>query len=212
MPRLGDNRQDLYCQHRARGMIPAKAAIAAGYASGSGITTKLEEEPEIIARIAELMEEIQIRREQARAAAIASAKKVGEHTGMSRAWIIQQLVENAVLARQDGDYKESNTALKLIGDEYGMFKGSQSLDDLEHVHNKSIDLDTTEALLAKAHEVLLPKQSTEVTAEEAQSALDLISGNRKPSHVAPGDRELTTGSETDVALTPESEPDIDSEH
>jgi phage terminase small subunit len=207
MPHLADSRQDLYCQHRARGMIPAQAAIAAGYAAGSGITTKLEETPEIIARIGELMEEIQVRRLQAREAAIAAAKTVGESTGMTRAWIIQQLVENAILARQDGDFKESNVALKLIGDEYGMFKGASSLDDLEHVTNKTIDLAQTEALLAKAHEVLTPKPK-QITQEETAIALDLISGNRKQT-VTASQRKLSTGSETDVALTASADPTIE---
>lgn len=200
MARLADDRQDLYCQHRARGMIPVKAAIAAGYATGSGIYTKLEDTPEIQTRISELIEEIKLRREQARAAAIASAKQVGTQTGIGRGWIIEQLVENAVLARQDGDYKESNAALKMIGDHYGMFKGNQSIDDLETNDNKIIDMDVTEALLAKASEVMNPKEIKHVTVDEAQAAIDLISGNRPADRVSAADRELTTGSETDVAL------------
>jgi hypothetical protein len=53
-----------------------------------------------------------------------AAKMVGQVTGISKAWVIQQLAENAINAKEDGDYGESNAALTLIGKEYGMFKAA----------------------------------------------------------------------------------------
>jgi hypothetical protein len=68
-----------------------------------------------------------LKREQQRTAAMEAAKMVGQVTGVSKAWVIQQLAENAINAKQDGDYGESNAALTLIGKEYGMFQGGSAI-------------------------------------------------------------------------------------
>lgn len=114
MARLGNDRQELYCYHRAKGQRPAKAAGAAGYATNSAVYSKLEDDPEIVARISELTHEIQTKREQQRAAAVSAAQMVGKVTGLTRAWVLEQLAENVVAARQIDDIANSNSSLEMI--------------------------------------------------------------------------------------------------
>jgi hypothetical protein len=77
------------------------------------------------------MDETEAQREAQRAAAIEAAKVVGQLTGVTRSWVIQKLAENAQMAAQDGQWKESNAALELIGKDFGMFAGGSSDDDPE---------------------------------------------------------------------------------
>lgn len=204
MPKLADQRQELYAFNRARGMLPAKAAVAAGYAVGSGIYTKLENDQEMLQRITELTNEVREKREQLRAAAIESAKVVGQTVGISKAWVISQLAENAVLARQEGDIAASNAALKLIGDEYGMFKGNSGIDDNDNSGVRHIDLDATEALLNQAREAMGNKEETQPSFD-IEGAMALIAGNRPRDRVAIEKRQVTTGSETDQSFMAEAD-------
>jgi hypothetical protein len=204
MARLSDQRQELYAFNRARGMLPAKAAVAAGYAVGSGIYTKLENDPEMLNRITELANEVRDKREQLRAAAIESAKVVGQTVGISKAWVIAQLAENAVLARQEGDMAASNAALKLIGDEYGMFKGNSGLEENDNSGVRHIDLDATEALLSQAREAMGQKEESQPSFD-IEGAMALIAGNRPRDRVAIESRQITTGSETDQSFMAETD-------
>lgn len=211
MPRLGNDRNELYCKARAKGAIPSKAAIVAGYAQGTS-TTHLEKDAEIVARIAELTAEHELQREQQRTAAMEAAKMVGQMTGVTRAWVIQKLAENAQNAANDGLFKESNDALKLIGQDFGMFNGGSDDDESSNVP-KTLDLDALSAVLNTTHEAL---EAPELSAIEQSKqfgpevALELIQGQTKPMRLAE-ERELSTGSETDVAFRVDSMPDEDFE-
>lgn len=200
MPRLANERQELYCIQRARGMIPSKAAIAAGYASGSAIYTELESNGEVISRIRELIDELEAKKEARREAALASAKTVGEMTGVGRAWVIQKLAENAQLAQDAGDFKCANDALQLIGKEFGMFEGSsESPEDKVQGALANLDFDKLDQVLTQslpAPEVRNPSRSV-VDAEEAMS---LIEGQTKAAERTRRSRAIDTGSETDVVF------------
>ena len=202
MPQLQNERNELYAKHRANGMIPSKAAICAGYASGSGIYTKLEADPEVAARISELMVENKEKKEQMRLAARQAAETVGTMTGVGRAWVIRQLAENAILARQEGEYGESNAALIKIGEEFGMFNGKgNNTDDKENSIPTSVDLDVLNALADSAKESINPSKPPEEL--DSTRAMRLIEGHiprKKPSN-------MSTGSETDVVFTPDVSPD-----
>lgn len=214
MARLANDRNELYCRHRAKGMNAAKAALAAGYAPGSS-TTHLETDADVIARIAELFDEQQAQRAAQREAAIEAAKVVGQMTGVSRAWVITKLAENAQNAASDGQFKESNAALELIGKDFGMFSGGSGDDPASNVP-KTMDLDKLDGLLQQTTEGLIyEKTDAEVSREFGHdTAMELISGMaveqkpakpRKADKIDPKDRRLTTGSETDVALMDPSE-------
>lgn len=210
MPVLANQRNDLYARHRAKGMIPSKAAQAAGYATGTS-TTHLEQDAEIIARIAELMEEQQAHKEQQRAAAMEAARMVGQMTGITKGWVIQKLAENAQLAANEAMFKESNEALKLIGQEFGMFTGGDAGDENGNVP-KTFDMDKLEAILDQSHGAIVPDEMTAIEKSKQfgeETAMRLIEGQMGNKRVDPKDREFSTGSETDVALTPEAVPDED---
>lgn len=185
-------------------MNAAKAAIAAGYAPGTS-TTHLEQDREIMNRIEELFEEQKAQREAQRAAAIEAAKVVGQMTGVSRAFVIQKLAENAQNAAADGQFKESNAALELIGKDLGMFNGGADNDSGGPSIPHTLDLDKLDALTGGALDALPPPEKSEADLAREFSpdvALDLIAGQVKPQNkpdMAKA-RRLSTGSETDVAL------------
>lgn len=202
MPRLTNDRNEQYARHRARGMNAAKSALAAGYAPGSS-TTHLENDPEIQARIGELMDEHKAQRDQQRAAASEAAKIVGQMTGVGRAWVIEKLAENAQNAAREGDFKESNSALELIGKEFGMFQGQQNGDEDGSPVPKTLNMDSLESVLDAATDALPPPAASTLPAYGEDMAMSLIEGQTgkgKSNRVPVGDRALTTGSETDVAL------------
>lgn len=185
MPILANNKNELYARHRARGMLPSKASLAAGYAAGSS-TTHLEQDPEIISRIAEHMDEFQAQREQQRIAAHEAAKVVGSMTGVGRAWVIQQLAEIAGLAKNDQDYKSANHALELIGKEMGMFSGGSGEDPAQNVPSR-LDLDKLASVLDRAHDALPAPATDPDRTFDPSVALELIEGQSQLRTVRPNE-------------------------
>jgi hypothetical protein len=201
MSRLANDRNELYARHRAAGMMPTKAALAAGYASGSS-TSHLEQDGDIIARIAEITEENASKREAQKAAAIEAAKVVGQLTGVGRAFVIQKLAEVAQLALDDRCYAESRAALELIGKDFGMFTGAA--EDENKAVPRTMDLDALESVLDASQGALPPPKLEPHEAErvvDPSLAMELIEGQtpREKRRIAE-DRKLQTGSETDIAL------------
>ncbi len=206
MPVLGDQRHELYARHRVAGMQPSKAAQAAGYAPGSS-TKHLEENPEIIARIGDLTDERTQQKEAQKQAAIAAARIVGELTGVTRAWVIQKLAENAQMAANDGMFKEANQALELIGKDFGMFNGGSSDDENKPRIPENFDMSALEGLLDSAG-TGAEAPAVRDGAFDTDLALNLLGGTiAKPvkNRVDREDRKLTTGSETDAGLMPPPE-------
>lgn len=193
---------------RAKGMVPSKAAVAAGYATGSAIYTELESSPEMVVRIQELLDEFEERRERRREAAKEASKVVGQTVGLGKAWVLQRLAENAALAAESGDFKESNAALKLIGDEFGMFSGGSGLNDEGDGSVPAFDFDRLAEVLSKNPALEAPDEDDALEGPEDNEALamSLIEGQSKSAARLARDRQLTVGSETDVALTPDAEP------
>ncbi|UTU09795.1 putative terminase small subunit [Caulobacter phage BL47] len=211
MPVLANARQELYAKHRANGFVAKKAAQAAGYATGSAIYQGLEEDPEIIARIQELMDERAeakaARMAAAQAKALAEGHTVGTITGVSHAWVIEQLKMNAEDAREAGDFKESNASLKLIGEAMGMWTGSGNDGGPGGSFNPNggegamqlIDLDAIGQLVQVTDQFHAKLEGpTEVSVDQRDTAMMLIAGQGTKS-LAP-QREMSTGSETDAAL------------
>lgn len=229
MPRLDNDTREQYCRHKARGMNSTKASLAAGFAPGSS-TSHLDKDPEVLARIQELTTEFQEKQAQQRAAAVAAAKVVGEMTGVGRAWVIEKLAENAQNAAHDGDYKESNAALELIGKEFGMFQGQQNDEGSSgSAVPPTLNMDALESVLDSAQGALPSPDTAGKPVADPALAMKLIEGqgsrhkagvpaelpdvdealeqveritspNRRDNRVRPHERRLSTGSETDVAL------------
>jgi len=201
VPRLQNERQEIYAKMRAKGMIPSKAAIAAGYASGSAVYTELEGSPEVVVRIRELMDEIEEMKEAKLAASREAAKIVGQVTGYGKAWVMTKLAENASLAQQDGDYKEANAALKLIGEELGMFQGASNGEETDGAAPPTLDLDKLSALMGASASATVPAVENKSGAD-LDLAMSLIEGQGAAAKRVKREREsLNTDSETSVALT-----------
>lgn len=200
MPILGNAKHELYAKHRANGFIPKKAALAAGFASGSSIYTSLEDDALIVARIHELIDAANAtrdaRREAARVAGAVAGEVAGNIAGVSHGWVLEQLKQNAEDAAQRGDYKEANAALKLIGDHLGMFKTAAGDGDGQGQGDAPLTMEAIERL-TNATQALEPP--TEVGVIDTELAMRLIEGHGTPANLAK-DRQLQTGSETDVAL------------
>lgn len=203
--RLNNDMNEQFARHRARGMNASKAALAAGYAPGSS-TTHLDRDADIIARIKELQVEFLSNRDQQRAAAKEAARMVGQLTGVGRSWVVAQLAENALNAAREGEYRDSNHALELIGKEFGMFEGKQAGDEDEGSAIPQLtNMDALEGLLDAA-QAALPQVPALPALYGEDDALALIEGqqraarSRRADWVTPAERVLSTGSETDLAL------------
>ena len=124
MPALSNPRHERFAQELAKGKSQSEAYQDAGYEPSEPNASRLTRNDKVKSRVAELQE---------RAAASVC---------VSREWVLEQLVENARLAKQAGDISPSNQALNLIGKELGMFIERTENVNIEHV--VSGDLPTPE--------------------------------------------------------------------
>ncbi len=203
MPTLPVARQELYCKHRANGFVPKKAAVAAGFATGSAIYSELEQSPDVITRIQELIDEKQAEKEARQLAARQAAQTAGEVTGMSIGWVIEQLKINAEDAREAGAFKESNDALKLIGEQFGMWnKGGDGGKDKPADAGALMDMNAIDKMLASSEHLEAP---AEVKLIDQAVMMELIEGQGRPNRIPEAARTLETGSETDAAFMDEED-------
>lgn len=124
MPALANPRHERFAQELAKGKSATEAYAEAGYEESRSAASRLSSNVNVQARVAELQE---------RAAA---------NVVISREWVLEQLVDNAKLAKAAGDIAPSNQALNLIGKELGMFVERTENVNIEHV--VSDDLPTAE--------------------------------------------------------------------
>ena len=135
MPALSNPRHERFCQELAKGKSATEAYGLAGYKPNSGNAATLKAEQSILDRVADLIAEHAEAHRQA-------TQMATERLSIDREWVLAQLVENAGLAKQQGDIGPSNQALNLIGKELGMFVERTENVNIEHV--VSDDLPTAE--------------------------------------------------------------------
>lgn len=136
MPVLDNPKHELFAQALAKGKTQAEAYELAGYKPSEPNASRLTRHDKVQARVAEI---------QGRAA---------ERAEISKAWVLEKLVENAARAMQHkavldedgepiGEYRYeggvANRALELVGKELGMF-----VDRKEIRTGQLDDLDATE--------------------------------------------------------------------
>lgn len=121
MPVLKNPKYELFAQERAKGASRIRAYELAGYKPDDGNAAKLEARSQVQVRIQEITNNAAIRTE--------------EKIAVSRAWVLERLVQNVERAMQyeevqdrDGGTGEfqyagnvANRSLELIGKELGMF-------------------------------------------------------------------------------------------
>jgi phage terminase small subunit len=123
MGRLTNDRHEAFAQHVARGSSAVEAMKAAGFRGHRQNAHRLMTNDDVQSRIAEL---------QDRAAA---------NTVITREWVIEQLVDNARQAKQQGDIAPANKAIELLGKELGMF--------VERTENVNINHDVSDEPLSE---------------------------------------------------------------
>ncbi|UQS95217.1 terminase small subunit [Pseudanabaena phage Pam5] len=124
MPALANPRHERFAQELAKGKSASEAYVAAGYEESRSAASRLSTNVNVQARVTELQE------------------RAATNVSISREWVLEQLVENARLAKEAGDISPSNQALNLIGKELGMFVERTENVNIEHV--VSDDLPTAE--------------------------------------------------------------------
>jgi hypothetical protein len=102
-------KEELFAQARARGLTQQAAAVEAGYAVGS--TAMLMKRPEIQQRIDVLNAVIAER----------NAAEIARVVAPTRDWVLRELVENIIEAKNAKDRPSVNRGLELVGKEIGMF-------------------------------------------------------------------------------------------
>jgi hypothetical protein len=143
MPVLENPRQEKFAQFLAMGKTRIEAHEMAGYTPNSGNATTLARQPHIKARLAEL---------QGNVAEIAT-HIAGAATGISKAWVLERLRENA--AKGLKEKKASSVAtrcLELIGRELGMFTERVETGkpgDFAHLSDEELDAQISQRLKAR---------------------------------------------------------------
>ena len=167
MPILANSQHEKFAQEIVKGAGHGEAYINAGYkaknvAVASAAATRLLKQDKIQARITEL-------KHRAEASVI-------ERTVLSRAWVIEKLIENVERAMQmrpvkDKDGKETgeftyngnvaNRALELLGKEQGMFVDRKEIGNPGDFASASDD-ELNEIIAAEMQEVakVMPKTGT----------------------------------------------------
>ena len=129
MPALINRQHEIFAQELAKGSTACDAQVVAGYAANRGNAANRAKNPEIQARVSEILAE----RQQMHSAAVAVAV---QKLSLTKEWVIEGLMENAARALQrqavlDDDGKPigeyhyqgnvANRAFELLGKELGMF-------------------------------------------------------------------------------------------
>ena len=106
---LHNPRHEQFAQLVASGKTPAEAYVAAGYAAKTAYTCgpRLLKTASVRARVAELQRTV------AQAATTAVA--------LDCAFVLRELMDNALTAKQNQQWSASNRALELLGKQLGMF-------------------------------------------------------------------------------------------
>ena len=100
---------EAFCHAYARGETQGQSAILAGFASTGAAARgcELAKRPYVQQRIAFLKSQ--------------HSKLAIERVSLSKSWVLQELRENILLAKQAEDCSAINRAIELIGKELGMF-------------------------------------------------------------------------------------------
>ena len=163
MPVLPNAKWELFAQELAKGKTLEEAHGLAGYKANRSTAATLRQNPNISARVAELLAEREQMHSQSTAKAI-------ERAALTKEWIIARLVENAERAMQAepvkddngnvvGDYQYqgnvANRALELLGKEIGMFVERKEVGQPGDFDNLS-DAEVVDKMKERAAELGIP--------------------------------------------------------
>lgn len=127
MPILKNPKHEKFAQMVARGSTLVKAYERAGYEPNTGNATNLRKRPEVAARI----EEIEFERTQR---IDESLDDFIDDQGIDAAYIIKQVLDNGVKAKEAGQFNAANKSFEMVGKElFGLFADKKET-KVEHTH------------------------------------------------------------------------------
>jgi hypothetical protein len=136
MGQLTNVKHELFCRGLAAGKSQSQAYADAGYEKSTTNSSVMARRPDIKERVAELLEEKEQRFNGGPNGDLdyeAAVERARGEAVIDPGWVIAELMENAKLARDAGQYAASNKALELLGKEVGLFqegnKDKKALED-----------------------------------------------------------------------------------
>jgi len=128
---LNNARHELFARNLSRGMTQIDAYEAAGFPRNNGNASVLARKEGIKIRVSELMDDN--RAKMVEAVSPSRAREIvadsHEELGLTKYWVLHELMENVKLAREAASFQASNKALELLGKEMGMFRDSPLSND-----------------------------------------------------------------------------------
>lgn len=126
MPQLDNTRWEMFCIGLVSGKSKTQAYADAGFNPSTANASQLGKRPEILARVAELMEE----RTQFKATFVdnsslehlAAVDKAAQEGNVTREWVITELMDLVKEAKAAQQYSAAKSAIELLGKEIGMFQ------------------------------------------------------------------------------------------
>lgn len=119
---LKNARYELYCQNRTLGLAGVDACAAAGFQRSSDLAKRLDERPEIIARMRQLLT---LRKKQVDAErAQIDRRTEADELGIDQRWVLERLKHNVDMAQDAGQFGAAHSTLKTIAELIGMNNGA----------------------------------------------------------------------------------------
>lgn len=140
MPILENPRHERFAQGLAKGLSASEAYEAAGFKPSRAAASRLSTKVNVQERVKELQ------------------GRVVEGIQISKQWVMEQLVDNVVKAKEAKEFAPANKALELLGKEVGMFKdriehtgkGGGPIQTVDLSNFSNDDLDRLEDILVRA--------------------------------------------------------------
>lgn len=174
MPALTNKRHETFSQMVATGYSKREAYRIAGYKDNRGNAALLSKRLDIQARIKELKE---MNFQLAKEVKEQIKQEETERIELSKKWVLDRLIENAVECIRINQRSAANRALELLGKELGMFI------DRSEVHTTSeLSKLSDQELIEKLKEEMLLTIDHEPMNQEPDS-LDEESGSEDPKTI-----------------------------
>lgn len=149
MPVLNDAKRERFAQGCARGLPTIEAYVRAGYKKNTGNATSMRKRPDVAARIEELQKQMSEKNQQ-------ELQDFLEESGLNYTYIVRQVLETAIEAKQAGKYSDAMNGFKEVGKElFGMFIDKKTVSVEKNVTNTNTtisiqDLTTSFGRLSEA--------------------------------------------------------------
>lgn len=119
-----DSRFDAFCRLKSRGMSNRRAYQDAGFQKGEYNPSTLCSVPAIKERIASYLDQRDDEREPDR---VGNNDLPGMYN-LTAEWVIENLMQNAKLAMENGSHAAANKSLEMLGQHIGILGGVQGKD------------------------------------------------------------------------------------